>query len=757
MSFNPLAALRAAADTGFSQDPMGSSLTVPWAKNFFDFVSGAMFLNMPSVFPRQAVIGSIAADEVCYHCSSLRWIESWFTAGYDGANYKYETKYIGNGSERQHKIVLLERGICGKCKRSRWDLTQEGYMEGCREFVTMVGQRSGKSAFTGGMLAPYWLHRMLEHGSPSKAYGILEGNELQYTMVAPSLEVAKETLWSYFTGSFYSSVWFRNFNDQVAEMGLQRGEKWVILDKTRVIYPKHGIRVNIAAADPAKLRGRTRFGVSVDELSWMSVDPAAKLNAGEIVQALKASLQTINQARDARFGPNNFNLLPAMMANCSSPKHTQDQSMQLFREYERASKGRSFPFSTQPDEEPCPDEEVNETKIVGIGTRRVGIHTPTHNFNPRVTWEALLKEYPGQLQKLIRDFGARPPQTLDPLFEVESDVWDLTGDYRNVMKLESKLQQINGVVYNVPQRVMLDFEGIEHPCVLTIDLGEVLNGCGFTVVEILPKGKCRLRGTVSIYPVDNHSIHFPSIYERVIEPILQEPIIGAVAFDRWNSTQMAQQIHTEYGLDVKKVNMKAVTMEQFVTMVSMKQIELPRLEDPIVEGIDEWTLEEIGSVAQEELQDCPVSLLVKQMLTVRKVGKKFLKPAVGDDDLFRALVLGASYAMDPETYNELLLQVGRQFQQAPSRPQSRTRGLPQSSGARTTRAAVRQGLEWKRDISKRTAVRAAGRSGPGRGASQGFSNTGSGSGFFSRSYSKGKGSTGPKLDARGKRKKLTDD
>ncbi len=660
MSFNPLEALRAAQVSGFSQDPIGvGTISVPWSLNFFDFISNPSFMGQKSIFPRQAVIGSLGMDEVCYHCSHVNWIKQWFKAGYNTQSLSYDVRYIGNGSSREHRIVLLERGVCGKCKRSRWDLHQEGYMEGCREIATVVGQRSGKTAFTGGQLAPYRIHRLLETGDAAMCYG-LSNTELQYTMVAPTLTVAKETLWANFWGMYKKSPWFSKFNEQIVALGKQRNEVWLEIKGTSISYPKHNLKINIAAADPASLRGRTRCGCSVDELSWMPVDKKSKQNAGEILQALKASLQSVNTAYVNKFSASNYNIMPAVMANCSSPKHAQDMAMQLLRDY---SKQPANPLINEsPDSPPCPDSDSNETNIYGLGTTRIGIHTPSHNFNPLVTWENLLKEFPGQELKLIRDFGARPPATDDPMFDNEQDVWSLASEnYSNCMYLRSSLEVIGGVMYNVPQRVEIDTSDIEHPCVLTVDLGAVNNGCGFTLVEILPKGKCRLRGVVSIYPMPDSSIHFPSIYTNIIEPIIQEPIVASVGFDRWNSMQMAQQIHTEYGLEVKTQNSTATVMQEFQTMVKMQQISIPGLESPpgTMQLGDEWEMDTLLSLSQEECWDLPVSLLMKQLLTVRKIGKRFLKPAVGDDDLFRALVLGATYALDPEGYKELCTVVGK--------------------------------------------------------------------------------------------------
>jgi len=78
------------------------------------------------------------------------------------------------------------------------------------QFITggILSHNSGKSAATGGMLAPYITHRVLKMQKPNDVYGIAGSTMLHGTFVALTYAQAKETLWEFYYGTLCSSKWF---------------------------------------------------------------------------------------------------------------------------------------------------------------------------------------------------------------------------------------------------------------------------------------------------------------------------------------------------------------------------------------------------------------------------------------------------------------------------------------------------------------------------------------------------------------------
>lgn len=98
---------------------------IPKAPNFITFATSPKFLRT-EILPKQIEIGSKLFADYCPHCSKPGYIDTLFDQS------------IGN---IQDNIEFLEHGVCLKCKKTRYDLIEEGSLTLYNELVAAAGQR----------------------------------------------------------------------------------------------------------------------------------------------------------------------------------------------------------------------------------------------------------------------------------------------------------------------------------------------------------------------------------------------------------------------------------------------------------------------------------------------------------------------------------------------------------------------------------------------------------------------------------------
>jgi hypothetical protein len=148
---------------------------------------------------------------------------------------------------------------------------------------------------------------------------------------------------------------------------------------------------------------------------------------------------------------------------------------------------------------------------------------------------------------------------------------------------------------------------------------------------------------VSLYPQPDlgMNIHFPMMFENFIMPILKGFRIQQVFYDRWQSLDQIQRLR-EMRIDARA---HSLSFEKdflpFRQQLLSGNMILPPCERKISEVKE--APNPLAITAQ-----LPITNLIWQTLTVREAGRKILKPLEGDDDLFRAFVLGGSRFLHEE-------------------------------------------------------------------------------------------------------------
>lgn len=169
---------------------------MPLAKNFYEWVTKDSFAGtVMTPFLEQLIWGIVVFGEWCPACSDNSYLLE---------THKPDDTFV----HFEKKVCLLEHGICPSCKGKKSDFVRSGAMPFYQELAVCAGQRSGKSAATGGLLTPYITHRVLKMQKPNDVYGIAGSTMLHGTFVALTYAQAKETLWEFYYGTLCESKWF---------------------------------------------------------------------------------------------------------------------------------------------------------------------------------------------------------------------------------------------------------------------------------------------------------------------------------------------------------------------------------------------------------------------------------------------------------------------------------------------------------------------------------------------------------------------
>lgn len=599
-------------------------LDVKFAKNVIDFALNPEFMKMDSLWAKQAEQAVRLFCEYCPRCTDKDFMAN---VPVDAAMGTFKSK-----------VVLLHHGICPICNANKRELFDKLPWE----LVSCLGQRSGKTALTGGVLAPYYVHKFLEMPNPARFYGLMGNSSFEVTFVAVTASQIKRTLWTAFSTALSQSPWFVDYMDKLRrkekESGFDKGTLIKSID-SYIWFGNKQLSCSYAAADMKSLRGSTRVFCSIDELAWFnSGKEAVRANADETYAALSNSLRTVRSASDKLWKQGEYRTLPGFMANISSPSSQYDKMMSLLK------------------------EGANDS-------RKVCFHMSSWEASPLITRESLATEEQNSPIKFWRDFGAVPPIADSPFIESALAIADMRTTKDPLINWRPKF--IKDKVDEGRSRYIavelfgkdLDSRDRTIPRCIAVDCGETANsfcigvfhldnstsddGTKFTMVidTIIEAKPEKILETGEIIPV-----HFPSMF-NVVKALCDKSKglnVRCVLYDRWQSTGQIQELR-DMKIRAEKYSPKENDFKTLRSLVYAGNIKMPRWEHPELTDLD------ITNVA--EIRKAPYTHMAVQFATVREVGRKIIKPEAGDDDLFRTCVLG-SYFMTEHSKDFLTKVIG---------------------------------------------------------------------------------------------------
>lgn len=456
--------------------------------------------------------------------------------------------------------VLLEwdkdlgEDACPSCETPRSDFEADGLLKRINALHLVCGQRSGKS-ITAALIGCYVEHRVLTiaHGNPGGLhgyFGLTIKDPIEMTFLASNEVQGKDTIWAKYRAYRAASPWFKRYTTWATEEQAKQDtppgmEKWAYSEANKKIVNEHPdvkLIINSLNSNSAGLRGRTRLFGGLDEVSYMQSGDSNQ-SGDEIYRAIDNSLQTL-QSRTRRVGG-----LPWMGLMCSvtSPRSKDDKGMRLLREASHVT--------------------CTLGCCAGGGSGPEGMlayHYPTWDFNPFEPRENVADKFAKDPVGAKRDFGAQPPSAAHPL------IWDVAR-FRDLI-VDPALEPACDFVTPTFTEANHEYIGIQvvnpqprfkRAHYIALDAGKNFDAfsgaCAHGEVRIDPATGAQRTVTVfdwvfRILPVKGTEVYYDQVY-GVINDLMAHMPIQRVEFDRWNSTQIIQQIR-KLGIQAEQKSLK---------------------------------------------------------------------------------------------------------------------------------------------------------------------------------------------------------
>lgn len=619
--------------------------SMPEAPNYVTFLWDKRFLDIKA-WARQMEIGTRLFSEWCPRCSDAEWFER-------PDRLKLAVPIRASYKEFNKHVVLLEHGKCPKCGNTKYDFMKksDGRLPYYNELIGVIGQRGSKSAMV-GMHSVYFIHQYLMMRRPTQMLGLLKSTVLHGTFVALTFDQARENLWDPIHNLISNSAWFQNYHSLLADHESKTGEKLFKFMDTFLVYRHRNLHFNPSGPNMKTLRGRTRLLCALDELGWMDNEAEStkvKMNAEQVYIALERSLMTCRAAAQNLLKRQRIWVPPALFQNVSSPSSRRDKIMMLLKDAETQN-------------------------------QMLGVHHPTWEINPNLprNSDQMKAEYRKNPTDFMRDYGAEPPLSSNAFF----DSPDLIGEACSTKRGNScivdqrKIERTDGSKFSFGSLIGCKTSGTRS--ILALDAGMSNNSFAFAIVQISPKTKkVEVPCVGEVIPRPGYPANFAKIYDEIIHPLIKRRNVCLIVADRWQSNKLLHDACEDFsGLQHKIYSLKYEDMVLVRDRIYDGSVRLPRPEMEIKQIIEFDPNNYPLSFTSK-----PVSHLLLQMLTVRDTGREILKGEGLTDDIWRAVALGSSFALDPE-YQDMLNMTGQQQSQIATAGQvfGRSSGSSSSSG-----------------------------------------------------------------------------
>lgn len=586
---------------------------IPRARNVFEFCTGRQFMNSKP-FPRQLQVLAHLFGDICYDCSDQDILYDMFDQD------------LGEIAER---VQFLHNGRCPKCGKTRLDFYHSGDWAFPQSAALLCGQRSGKNV-TLVYAAHYMNHRMLtlerkgRRVTPSAYFG-LTPTFLRMSFTAITLEQAMQNIYEQFIANRNESPWYREYHDFLRDAGKRLGVELVTLNATYTTYHHKSLGISCAVPDCRKLRGRTRYFASVDEIAWfdskIDASQVKKLgDASEVWQSLNNSLATIRNAADKLFIGGDYDVPMGLSFDISSPSDINDIMCRTVR------KAR------------------NEPRIL------TG-HWATWEFNPNYSRDSefIRLEFTKNHDNALRDYGAIPPVADSPWLSDPKSIMAIsrTKIDKNIISWDIVREKDpfgQDMVWIKLGRCFDEFT----PRMISFDYGQNNNGFGCVISSMDMSGKLKVDTNIFLKPRNGEQINLNKMFREFILPLTTSMNVVIMAFDQWNSLGDVQELR-DAGVNAVRYSLKPLDFIKIKQDILNQMVSIPMSEVPLDVFINRSPDDDL--VEQSLLK--PNFALALQMLTVRDIAGKMLKPKYGDDDLFRAYCLASYFANDNKVASRL--------------------------------------------------------------------------------------------------------
>ena len=600
------------------------------AKNFYDFTMNVLADDAPRYsipWARQMWIGLMLFSEVCPCCSDKR---------------VFDIHNIPKNIEPDRllkRMVLLEYGICPKCKRHKWDLIKNHGLRNYRQLVNVLGQRSGKSS-SAAQYHSYLTHQYLMFPNIAELAPTMFQASTQLTCTMVSLNFAKAlgVMWTPYKKLIENSSWFGDYFKLLDDAKEKTGHEMYRNSSQYITFYHRNIKFYPSGPNSTTLRGDTRIAAGLDELGLFPLpkgnaeedEQSERANADEAHKSLERSLLTA-QKINTKLLKQGFSSAPAALLMCvSSPISLRDKVMRLLRE-SRTEIGSQF---------------------------ILGVNLPTWEMHPEMSRDdpEIIMAYNSNSEKAERDYGANPPAVHSRYIQPKTIEEGIFINGQNSHTLTHQFDK-PGEIYGKIDRI----RNFRYPSLVAIDAGAVDNS--FTLIGghyDFDNAKTVITTVLECMPQEDRRVNFNMMYLHIILPILKDLNAVALLADQWQSIDLLNRAQDDMGNNplgkprcrARQYSPRRKDFNTTVAMLQNQNLILPSVtaeEKKFVLGgqVDNYRIDMLNK---------PVPHLMLQMITVKDVGE-LRCPEKGDgftDDIFRSCVLFASKVHDPKVMERLV-------------------------------------------------------------------------------------------------------
>ena len=600
---------------------------LPHAKNYFDYSYRIIGRDANPPWARQMWIGLVLFGEVCTACTKPKYM-----------NIDNIPKKM-NSEELPKMLKLLEHGVCPCCKRHKYDLIKNHNLKDYMQLVNVLGQRSGKSSSFAAGYSSYAFHLYLKFpnlGSLARS-SMQESTLLTGTFVSLNFAKAIGVMWTPFKKMVDGSKWFQNYFKILDEAKIKYGKDFYRVSTLYIdIYHKN-MRWYPTGPRSTTLRGDTRLWAGLDELGLFPLpkgdeeedNESERANADEAHKSLMNSLSTVQTIRWNLIKEGMSSAPPCIMGSVSSPYSLRDKVMRLLRESRTEVGGQTI----------------------------LGVNLPTWEMSPLFERDSpiIVAAYASNREKAERDYGANPPTVHSRFVPVKAYEEGTFVNGQNTHRLIYMYDR-PGEIYGKIEKI----RSCRWPSVITLDAGHVNNSFIITALHFDFDTNKTIGSTIlECMPHEGRKINFNLLYENVILPLAKDTNAVALLADQWQGLDILYRIETDMGNNpLGKIRCKATQysprrkdFDVVVQMLDSKNLLFPTIDLEDKHKITNGQIEDF----RKEMLNKPVSHFYLQLNTVMDGGPRSC-PGKGDgytDDIFRAVVLGASKIHHPKLMDRL--------------------------------------------------------------------------------------------------------
>jgi hypothetical protein len=508
----------------------------------------------------------------------------------------YSERFLALPQLSEYQITCL-RAMTQVYKKDtliRWLGEEEGlkrYKQTNKEVILQLGKGSGKD-FMSTIAVSYVVYLLLCLRDPAAYYGKPSGNAIDILNIAINSQQAKNVFFKGLRERVEKCPWFLNG---------PKGRRFNV--KAESIEFNKNITCHSGHSEREAWEGYNVIMVILDEISGFALDSTSghsqAKTASDIHKMYKASVSS----RFAEFGK---------VLLLSFPRFRNDYIQQMY-DKAVASKTIFQRSETLILNEELPEDSPNNRITIEWEEDHIESYTmdrtfamrrPSWEMNPTMPLDGLKGDFFTDMIDSLSRFACMPPDAVD-------------GFFRNRAKVETAFSNDNIAVDESGQFApwFVPDENITY--YIHVDLAQKHDHCvvamahvnDWTASALYQGGETTVKPSVVVdmimywTPSKTNVIALDTVRDFILEVYHKGFNIGLVTFDRWNSTDIINEL-TANGLPAELLSVKKAHYQDFHLMVSEERVKGPYL-----------------------------PLLIDEMMSLRLVKDKVDHPRTGSNDL----------------------------------------------------------------------------------------------------------------------------